>query len=89
MNMKMNYIHESALRLVYNDYRSTFDGILRKAKSISIHHRNIHMFQVKDKLSPPLMNEIFKQNSNGHVTRMGDKFTRPTVKKVYMVYMLA
>ena len=74
-----------SLRLVYNDCRSSFDEILRKDKSISIHHRNIHniaivMFKVKHKLSPPLMNEIFEQNSNGRATRMGDKFTRPTVK---------
>ena len=42
------------------------------------------MFKVKHKLSPPLMNEIFERNSNGCATRMGDKFTRPTVNKVYM-----
>ena len=63
--------------------------LLRKDKSISIHHRNIRnvaieMFKVKHKLSPPLRNEIFERNSNGRATRMGDKFTRPTVKKVYM-----
>ena len=70
MIMKINYIHERALRLVYIDYRSSFDEILRKDKSISIHHRNIHsvaieMFKVKHKLSPPLMTEIFEQSSNG------------------------
>ena len=30
------------------------------------------------------MNEIFEQISNGHATRMGDKFIRAAVKKVYM-----
>ena len=89
MNMKINYIPERALSLVYNDYRSSFEEILRKDKSISIHHRNIHnvaieMFKVKHKLSPPLMTEIFEQNSNGRTTRMGDIFTRTTDKKVYM-----
>ena len=30
------------------------------------------------------MNGIFEQDSNKRATRMGDKFTRPTVKRVYM-----
>ena len=64
MNRKINHIHERALRLVYKDYRSSFEELLRNDKSISIHHRNIHsvaieMFKVKHVylhhcISPPL-----------------------------------
>ena len=42
MNQKINHVHERALRLVYNDYQSTFEYLLKKDKSLSIHHRNIH-----------------------------------------------
>ena len=89
MNRKINHIHERALRLVYNDYRSSFEELLRNDKSVLIHHRNIHsvaieMFKEKHSISSPLMNELFEHNNDGRVTRMGDTFYRPRVKKVYM-----
>ena len=73
---------------MYNDYKSSFNELLENDKSISIHHRNIHnvaieMFKVKNNLCPPLMKDIFDLNSNERVTRMGDKFVRPKVNKVY------
>lgn len=88
MNRKINHVHERALRLVYRDFNSTFEELLNKDKSVCIHHRNIHqvaieMYKVKNNLSPPLMRELFKYNTYGHNTRMGDKFLRPNVNKVY------
>ena len=88
MNRKINHVHERALRLVYNDYMSSFEELLKNDKSISIHHRNIHnvaieMYKVKNNLSPSFMKEIFDHNSSGPITRMGDKFTRPNVNKVH------
>ena len=41
MNNKINSIHERALRLVYSDHVSSFDGLLKKDRSFSIHHKNI------------------------------------------------
>ena len=88
MNMKINHIHERALRLVYFDYNSSFEELLKKDKSISIHHRNIHkvatlMYMVKNNLSPPFIQDIFEYKGHGRITRMGDKFARPNVNKVY------
>ena len=88
MNRKINHIHERALRLVYNDYTSSFEELLRNDKSISIHHRNIHnvaieMFKVKHNLSPSFMKEIFDHIRSGPKTRMGDKFVRPNINTVY------
>ena len=54
VNHKINLIHE--LRLVYNDYTSTFENLLLMDGSVFIHHRNIQkvdteMFKVKSNLS--------------------------------------
>ena len=41
LNNKINSIHESALRITYNEKKSCFQELLRKDKSFSIHHRNL------------------------------------------------
>ena len=88
MNRKINHVHERALRLVYRDFNSTFEELLNRDKSVSIHHRNIHqvaieMYKVKNNLSLPFMQELFDYRGCGRTTRMGDKFGRPNVNKVY------
>jgi hypothetical protein len=87
INRKINRIHERALRLVYKDYKSSFNELLKNDKSISIHHRNIHcvaieMYKAKNDLSPPFMKEIFDLKC-GPSTRKGDAFIRPRVNTVY------
>ena len=87
MNNKINHIHERALRLVYQDYSTTFEGLLKKDNSLTFHQRNIHqvaieMYKVKNNLSPPFMTEIFSHNGNIKGTRSGDTFARPNVDTV-------
>ena len=82
MNTKVNRIHERALHLVYQDYKSSFEGHLDKDKSLCFHHRNIHqvaieMFKVKTDLSPPFMKDIFKEIERD--SRSGTSFLRPKV----------
>ena len=83
LNRKINYIHERALRLVYNDYTSTFEELLKEDKSLIFHHRNIHqlaieMYKVKNKLSPIFMQELFTHNP----ARGKDRFLQPNVEGV-------
>ena len=40
-NNKINKLHERALRLVYDDYVSTFEELLEKGNSFNIHRYNI------------------------------------------------
>ena len=47
MNNKINRIHERALRIVYRDYESTFEDLLKKDKSLKFHHRNIHQVAIE------------------------------------------
>ena len=83
MNRKINHIHERALRIVYRDYESSFEDLLKKDKSLTFHQRNIHhvateMFKVKNDLSPPFIKDIF--SNEGMDTREG--FRRPNVNTV-------
>ena len=89
INNKINHIQERALRLIYQDYTTSFENLLKKDNSLTFHHRNIHqvaieMFKVKHDMSPPFMKEMFSDNENLKGTRSGDTFARPhvyTVKK--------
>ena len=85
-NRKINYIHERALRITYNDYNSTFTDLLKRDNSVSIHHRNIQhvaieMYKVINDMSPLLMKNLFeiKQTAN----RSGKSFIRQPVKSVF------
>ena len=87
MNTRINRIHERALRLVYNDYTTSFTELLKKDKSISIHHRNIHyvaieMYKVVNDLCPSFISELFEKN-NGPTTRKRNMFVRAKVNTVY------
>ena len=87
MNTKINRIHERALRLVYQDYTSTFEELLIKDNSLCFHHRNIHqvaieMYKVKNDLSPPFMKDIFDEIEIVRETRSGRTFSRPNVDTV-------
>ena len=42
MNNKINRIHERSLRIIYNSYTSSFEDLLKKDNSMTIHQRNIH-----------------------------------------------
>ena len=68
LNSRINTLHERALRIVYQDYVSSFTELLEKDKSTTIHNRNIQLlatelFKVKNGLSPAFMNEVFVENA--------------------------
>ena len=61
----INNIHESSLRIVYNDNISSFTQLLEKSGSVSIHHRNlqalaIEVYKALNNLSFPLMSDLIK-----------------------------
>ena len=66
LNNKINSIHERALRITYNDSKSTFEELLNKDNSVSIHHRNLQVlaikkFKIKNNMAPEFLNEIFQK----------------------------
>ena len=61
---KVNAIHERCLRSVYNDNKLSFQELLDKDKSITMHIKNvrvlaIEMFKVSNNYPNSLMSEIF------------------------------
>ena len=62
-NSKINRLHERCLRIVYNDKQSSFNELLEKDGSVSIHMRNIQiptseMYKLVNNLSPPIIIEF-------------------------------
>ena len=69
LNKKINRIHERALRIVYNDYKSNFKELLERDHSFTNHERNIQYldieaYTVKNGLSPVIMNDVFQFGKN-------------------------
>ena len=64
LNNKINRIHERTLRIIYNDYSSTFSELLEKDNSVTIHERNLRnlateLYKVLNGLSPKILDEVF------------------------------
>ena len=76
LNTQINKIHHRALSIVYRDNTSSFETLLEKSGSVSIHHRNIQLLAVEifkslNNLSPSIMTEIFKFKETNYEFRTG------------------
>ena len=65
LNERINHLHERALRIVYNDFNSSFQELLIEDHSLNIYYRNLEkivtkIFKVRNGLSPELMNDVFE-----------------------------
>ena len=47
INDKINKLHKSSLRIVYNDTFGPFEELLVKDKTFTIHHQNIQSLAIK------------------------------------------
>ena len=98
INNKINRIHERALRITYNNKSSSFQDLLDKDNSVTIHHRNIRTlaietFKVLHGLSPPLLNDVFVEKNCNYNLRGNNFLKRRRVNSVRYgtesVYFLA
>ena len=88
LNNKINKLHERALRLVYKEKQLTFEDLLLKDGSVTVHQRNLQklateMYKVKHQLSPAFMDTIFPISNNPHDTRFNCHFESHNIKSVY------
>ena len=72
---------------VYNDDSSSFEELLSKDNSVSIHHRNIQslaieMYKSKNNLSPQIGQDIFKIRNTDPNMRTQHDFVLPGPKTV-------
>ena len=66
-NNKINRLHERCFRLIYNDKKLSFEDLLEKYGSVSIHHKNlrtlaVELFKVFKVLTPVIFAEAFPKS---------------------------
>ena len=79
LNNKINSVHERALRIIYQENTSTFQELLNKDNSVSIHYRNLQVlateiFKIHRGFSPELLRETFVSSS--YNLRRNDTFEK-------------
>ena len=89
-NNKINRLHERCLQIVYNDKQSSFNekytwkiwlSLNSHGKQTNPSYWNV---QFIINLSPPIMNRVFKLNSDSRYNlKQISQFSRPFVKSVY------
>ena len=86
-NNKINRIYERALTITYNDKSSSFQALLDKDNSVSIHHRNIRIlateiYKFLQGLSPRLLKEVFVERDCNYNLRGNSVLKRRKVNSV-------
>ena len=80
-NNKINCIYIHSFKNTYKDKSSTFQELLEKGNSVSMHHRNIQklaieIYEVLHGFSPPILNDIFVPVSRPYNFRRNDTLQR-------------
>ena len=96
INTRINNLHYRALRMIYRDNNASFQELLSRDESVTIHERNLQtlateMYKVTTEASPTFMKEVFSLNHNigtenvSSGTRLQSQFYNPSnPKKVNM-----
>ena len=67
-NIIIRNLHERCFRLIYNDKNLSYEELLTKDGSVSMHHRNIQalvtkFYKIKNGLSPEVFTGIFARET--------------------------
>ena len=70
-NNLINKVQKRALRLITNDYQSSFNILLDECNDFSIHQRNlqklmIELYKIIHQVAPPIINPLFVFRENAH-----------------------
>ena len=84
---RINHLHERAFRTVYNGNVSTFEKLLEKDNSVTIHVRSLRilateLYKTKENLVALIMHDIFEQRNIQYNLRSQTDFQLGSVKKV-------
>ena len=85
---KINALHERALRFLYNDYISSYEDILQKDFSFSVHDRNaqnlaIEIYKYLHKIPSSLFDNIFANQNCEMKLRTNTELTVPSIRTVF------
>ena len=85
---KTNKLHERALRLVHGDYGSTFEELLEKDNSFTVHHYNIQtlckeLYNFFTGPSQTIFSDLFQRKNISYSLCSQPDFVIPQVKTVY------
>ena len=88
-NGKTNRLHERCLWIIYSDKKSTFEKLLEKDGSVSIHNRNLQIlasesYKIENDLFSLIVTELFEQRNEQHYDLIqNSQFTIPPIRTVY------
>ena len=85
---KINKLHERALRIVYNDTIMSFEELLVKDKTFTIHHQNIQslasqMYKTVNNLPGGNLREFFVSSNHNHSLCSRSELTVPSINTVF------
>ena len=69
LNNSLNHIHQYSLRLIYDDYAHSFQGIIEMMNEKTLHQKNLgclakETYKLLHGLSLPIMSNIFEVRGN-------------------------
>ena len=81
LNNRINNIHQHALRIVYRDYESTFQQLLKQNKPVSKKPTNTcyRDFKTKNGLNPVIMEDVFNFKNLAYNFRNAETLNRSNV----------
>ena len=82
---KMEKLQERGLRFVYNDFFTSYEDLLTKAKLSTLHIRRmrtmaIETFKILNNLAPPVLTNILQKRENRYNFRYSNILQIPTVR---------
>ena len=88
INGKINKLHERALRTVYNDTVTSFENLLIKDKSFTIHYQNIQLLALEiykaiHNLPGGNLGEFFVRNNHNYNLRSESKLLLTNVNSFF------
>ena len=87
-NDKINKLHERPLRIVYNDTITSFEELLVKDITFTIHHQHIQslaieMYKAVNNLPGGNFSEFFVRNNHNYNLRSRSELTVPSINTVF------
>ena len=84
LNTRINKFQERSLRILYRDDESTFEELLVKDNSITVHDQNVkllatEMFKVKNDIQPNVLGRFVTNHEHKYNTRQNTQFLRDKV----------